>query len=81
MTERVLSPAVRIIAGIVSVCLIVISLFVALSQVRAGLGSDLRAWAAALGLLIIALLGVRIFRAALRGSITLRERSSGGHAR
>lgn len=80
MPERVLSPAIRVIAGIVSVGIIVISLFVALSQVRAGLGSDLRAWAAAVGLLVLALLGVRMFRAALRGTITIRERSPHGHA-
>lgn len=80
MPERVLSPAIRVVAGIVSACLIIVSLFVALSQVRSGLGSDVRAWAAACGLLILALLGVRIFRAALRGTISLRERG-GGHAR
>ncbi len=79
MPERVLSPAIRVIAGIVSVAIIVISVFVALSQVRAGLGSDLRAWAAAVGLLVLALLGVRMFRAALRGTIPIRERSPRGH--
>ena len=75
MDERALSPAVRLIAGIVSVCVLVIAIFIAFSQVRAGWGSDLRAWAAAVALLIVAIGAVRMLRAAVRGTIRVRRRS------
>ena len=75
MDERALSPAVRLIAGIASVCVLVIAIFIAFSQVRAGWGSDLRAWAAAVALLIVAIGAVRMLRAAVRGSIRVRRRS------
>jgi hypothetical protein len=75
MDERALSPAVRLIAGIASVCVLVIAIFIAFSQVRAGWGSDLRAWAAAVALLIVAIGAVRMLRAAVRGTIRVRRRS------
>lgn len=74
MQERALSPAVRIIAGLVGTVILVISIFVAFSQVRAGWGSDLGAWLAAIALLIVALLALRIIHAAVRGSIRVRDR-------
>jgi len=75
MDERALSPAVRLIAGIVSVCVLVIAIFIAFSQVRAGWGSDPRAWAAAVALLIVAIGALRMLRAAVRGTIRVRRRS------
>jgi hypothetical protein len=76
MPERALSPVVRIVAGIVSLVLIVVTGFIALSQVRAGWGSDLGAWLAAIAMLIVTLGAIRLFRAALRGTITIRDRST-----
>jgi hypothetical protein len=75
MDERALSPAVRLIAGIASVCVLVIAIFIAFSQVRAGWGSDPRAWAAAVALLIVAIGALRMLRAAVRGTIRVRRRS------
>ena len=75
MDERALSPAVRLIAGIVSICILVITIFIAFSQVRAGWGSDLRAWAAAVALLIVAIGALRMLRAVVRGTIRVRSRS------
>ena len=72
MPERALSPVVRIIAGLVGAAIGIIALFVAFSQVRAGWGSDLRAWLAAAALLVVALGAVRVVRAAIRGTITVR---------
>jgi hypothetical protein len=72
MQERALSPIVRIVAGIIAAALLIISLLIAISQVRAGWGSDLRAWAAAVALLIVALLALRMLQAAWRGTIRVR---------
>jgi uncharacterized membrane protein len=72
MQERVLSPAVRLVAGVVGTGVLIIAIFVAFSQVRAGWGSDVRAWLAAAALLIVALGAVRIVRAAMRGTIRVR---------
>ena len=72
MQERALSPAIRIVAGLVGTAILVIAIFVAFSQVRAGWGSDPRAWLAAIALLIVALLAIRIVRAAVRGTIRVR---------
>ena len=72
MQERALSPAVRIVAGVVSAVVLIIALFVAATQVRAGWGSDLRAWLAAAAVLIIALGAMRMLRAAIRGTIRVR---------
>ena len=72
MQERALSPAIRIVAGLVGTAILVIAIFVAFSQVRAGWGSDPRAWLAAIALLIVALLAIRIIRAAVRGTISVR---------
>lgn len=74
MQERALSPVIRIVAGLVGTAILVIAIFVAFSQVRAGWGSDPRAWAAAIALLIVALLAIRIIRAAVRGTIRVRDR-------
>lgn len=74
MQERALSPLVRIIAGVIGTVILVIAIFVAFSQVRAGWGSDIRAWLAAIGLLIVALLALRIVHAAVRGTIRVRDR-------
>ena len=74
MQERALSPAVRIIAGLFGTVILVIAIFVAFSQVRAGWGSDMRAWLAAIALLIVALLALRIIHAAVRGTIRVRDR-------
>ena len=76
MQERALSPAIRIVAGLVGTAILVIAIFVAFSQVRAGWGSDPRAWLAAIALLIVALVAIRIIRAAVRGTISVR--GSGG---
>ena len=78
MQERALSPATRIIAGLAGVAIVVIALFVAVSQVRAGWGSNPRAWLAAIAVLIVALLAVRLVRAAVRGTIRVRNRAGGG---
>jgi hypothetical protein len=72
MQERALSPVVRIIGGLLGAGIGIIALFVAFSQVRAGWGSDLRAWLAAAALLVVALGAVRLVRAAIRGTITVR---------
>ena len=80
MQERALSPGTRIIAGLVGVAIMVIALFVAASQVRAGWGSNPRAWLAAIAVLIVALLAVRLVRAAVRGTIWVRSRAGGGTA-
>ena len=72
MQERALSPAVRIVAGVLSAGILIIALFVAATQVRAGWGSDLRAWLAAGAVLIIALGAIRMLRAAIRGTIRIR---------
>ena len=74
MQERALSPAVRIIGGLFGTVILVIAIFVAFSQVRAGWGSDMRAWLAAVALLIVALLALRIIHAAVRGTIRVRDR-------
>ena len=74
MQERALNPVVRIMAGLIGAVMLVISIFVAFSQVRAGWGSDMRAWLAALALLIVALLALRIIHAAVRGTIRVRDR-------
>ena len=78
MQERALSPGTRIIAGLVGVAIVVVALFVAVSQVRAGWGSNPRAWLAAIALLIVALLAIRLVRAAVRGTIGPRRRAGGG---
>lgn len=72
MQQRALSPGIRIVAGIVGVGILIITLFVAATQVRAGAGSDPRAWAAAVALLLVAIAAIRLVRAALRGTITVR---------
>ena len=72
MQDRALSPGVRLVAGVVGIGVLIIAIFVAFSQVRAGWGSDLRAWLAAAALLIVALGAVRIVRAAMRGTIKVR---------
>jgi hypothetical protein len=74
MQERALSPVVRIIGGLFGTAILVIAVFVAFSQVRAGWGSDMRAWLAAIALLIVALLALRIVHAAVRGTIRVRDR-------
>jgi len=74
MHERPLSPVVRIIAGLLGTVILVVAIFVAFSQVRAGWGSDIRAWLAAIGLLIVALLALRVIHAAVRGTIRVRDR-------
>ena len=76
MQERALSPGTRIVAGVVGVAIACVALFVALSQVRAGWGGDLRAWLAAIAVLVVAIIAVRLVRAALRG--TIRVRGAGG---
>ena len=78
MQERALSPAVRLIAGIVGTVILVVAIFVAFSQVRAGWGSDLRAWLAAVGVLIVALIALRIIHAAVRGTIRVRGQETIG---
>ena len=78
MQERALSPAVRILAGVISAGILIIALFVAATQVRAGWGSDPRAWLAAAAVLIIALGALRMLRAAIRGTIRLRGGGSQG---
>ena len=72
MQERALSPAVRILAGVISAGILIIALFVAATQVRAGWGSDPRAWLAAAAVLIIALFAIRMLRASLRGTVRVR---------
>ena len=72
MQERALSPVIRIVAGVISAAIMVIALLIAASQVRAGWGSDLRAWAAAAALLIVAIGALRMLRAAWRGTIRVR---------
>ncbi len=72
MQERALSPTIRIVAGVISAAILIIALFVAATQVRAGWGSDVRAWLAAAAVLIIALGAVRMLRAAIRGTIHVR---------
>jgi hypothetical protein len=74
MPERALSPAVRIVAGLIGAAIGIIALFVAFSQVRVGWGSDLGAWLAAAALLVVALGAARLVRAAMRGTITVRGR-------
>ena len=74
MHERALSPGIRVVAGLVGACILIVALFVAFSQVRAGWGSDPRAWLAAVAVLVIAIGAVRMLRAALRGTITVRDR-------
>ncbi|HEX6640064.1 MAG TPA: hypothetical protein VF215_03075 [Thermoanaerobaculia bacterium] len=76
MHERPLSPVVRIIAGLLGTVILVVAIFVAFSQVRAGWGSDIRAWLAAIGLLIVALLALRVIHAAVRGTIRVRDRGT-----
>ncbi len=76
MPERRLSPIVRIIAAIISAAIVIITALIALSQVRAGWGNDLRAWLAAIAMLIVALGALRLFRAAVRGTITIRGRGA-----
>ena len=73
MEERPLSPVIRIVAGLVGAAILVVALLVAASQVRAGWGSDPRAWLAAAALLIVALGALRLLRAALRGRIRIRR--------
>ena len=72
MHERALSPAIRIVAGVVGVGILVIALLIAATQVRAGWGSDLRAWLAAAAVLIVAIGALRLVRAAIRGTIRVR---------
>jgi hypothetical protein len=72
MRERALSPVIRIAAGVVGAIIFIIALLIAASQVRAGWGSDLRAWLAAIALLIVALAALRLVRAAVRGTIRVR---------
>ena len=78
MHERALSPGTRIVAGLAGVAIVVIALFVAASQVRAGWGSNPRAWLAAIAVLIVALVAIRLVRAAVRGTIGVRHRPDGG---
>ena len=77
MQERALSPVTRVVAGLVGVAILIVALFVAVSQVRAGWGSNPRAWLAAFALLIVALGAIRIVRAAVRGTIGVRNRAGG----
>lgn len=72
MQERALSPVIRVIGGLVGAAIAIIALFVAFSQVRAGWGSNIGNWAIAAVLLIVAMGAVRLVRAAIRGSITVR---------
>ena len=74
MQERALSPVVRILGGIISAAILIIALLVAVSQVRAGWGSDLRAWLAAVAMLVVAIAALRMLRAAIRGTIRVRGR-------
>ena len=77
MQQRALSPGIRIVAGIVGAGILIIAVFVAVTQVRAGWGSNPRAWLAAIALLIVAIGALRLVRAALRGTITVRGESRG----
>ena len=72
MQKRALSPMIRIVAALLGAGILIVAFFVAVSQVRAGWGGDLRAWLAAIAVLIVAIAGVRLIRAALRGTITVR---------
>lgn len=72
MQERALSPGIRVVAGLIGTGILIIALLVAFSQVRAGWGSDPRAWLAAAALLIVAIGAGRLVRAALRGTIKVR---------
>jgi hypothetical protein len=76
MQERALSPAIRIIIGVVGTGILIIALFVAVTQVRAPWTNDARAWLAAGVFLVIALIAVRLVRAALRGTIRVRDRKA-----
>ena len=75
MVERALSPGVRVVAGIIGVGILIIALLVAVTQVRAGWGGDWRAWLAATALLLVAIAALRLVRAALRGTISVRGAS------
>jgi hypothetical protein len=74
MEERALGPGSRLAAGVVGVGVFLIAFFVAVSQVRAGWGSNLRAWGAAAAVLVFAIVAVRLVRAAVRGTIRVRRR-------
>ena len=78
MQERALSPLVRIVAGVISAAILIIALFVAATQVRVGWGSDVRAWLAAAGVIIVALGAMRMLRAAIRGTIRIRGSGTPG---
>jgi hypothetical protein len=77
MQERALSPVIRIVAGLVGIVVLVVALLIAASQVRAGWGSDPRAWLAAAALLVVAIGALRLIRAAFRGTIRIRGIGSG----
>ena len=72
MQERALSPLIRIVAALLGAGILIVAFLVAFSQVRAGWGGDLRAWLAAVAVLIVAIAGARLVRAAVRGTITVR---------
>ncbi len=72
MEQRALSPGLRVIIGLIGVVILVIALFVAMAQVRAGWGSNPRAWLAAFGVLVVAIIAARLVQAAVRGKIAVR---------
>ena len=72
MQERALSPVVRVVGGLAGAAIAIIALFVAFSQVRAGWGSNIGNWAIAAVLLVVAIGAMRMVKAAIRGSITVR---------
>ena len=72
MQERALSPGIRIVAGVVGAGILIIALFVAVSQVRAGWGGNPRAWLSAIAVLLVAIGALRLVQAAVRGTITVR---------
>lgn len=73
MPERRLSPAVRVLAGIVGGVVLVTALVFAATKVRSAVGGDRSAWLPALLLLLVLIGATRLLVAVARGSIPDRS--------
>jgi hypothetical protein len=74
MPVRALSPATRIIIGVLGAAGAVVALRFALVEARAGIDGDGMAWLAVAVLAVATFIALRVLGAAVRGTITIRER-------
>jgi hypothetical protein len=73
MSVRALSPGMRIAMGVLGGAGVLVALVLLAAELRDALGGKTMAWVAAMVLLVAGLIALRVLRAALRGTITVRD--------